>query len=955
MAEPDKQQEDQPETIADSSVPDSDSNVAPSTPGEDDTSSLTEIYLPKNKLEGVNDDSFDPEILADSSKADSLGKLGKYEVVELIGQGGMGVVLKGRDDSLGRYVAIKVLSRQLATSPTARRRFMREGRAVAAISHPNVITIHAVEEQGGLPFLVMEFADGGSLHERIKKESPLPLADVLRLGAQIAIGLAAAHAQGVIHRDIKPGNVMLEHQVDRVKITDFGLARVAMDNSDLTSQGNQPGTPAYMSPEQVQGHEVDDRSDLFSLGCVLYAMIAGQSPFRGAHAFDAARRILEHTPPPLTEINEEVPPFLSDIVSRLLEKDPRNRYQSAVKVGEVLNHYLSKLNQTRTDELHKLKEEPLKFKTPKRSRTRLAVGAVALLAVIMTAVVASPLWFSKRDKEQAANGDSGKGPDSSPSRDAVETNTTTVAKTGSAQFTTISDALAKAIPGTTIRVLDDAAYQESFLIDNSEKWSGVKIISDSKASIFGPPGKEGPVIAVRDTPGVVIKGLRIRPQSKQFGILITGNCEGVTLDSVEIKAEGKHWAQVYVKTKARGSQQQPIAIRNSRFEVHNIGVDIEGELKAGDCIANVQVKDNRFSGSGNHILLVQSVSDVQVSGNTFTGGKGIVCALLQPDASKSIQITNNSFFDNDEWLVLEQASPAVPDVTIRNNLVIGAAGIGIQRFPLDAFASQWNFSHNVWEPGEETDIVQIPLVAEQVGEVSLASRDPQHPDFLRPAEGSSLAGRGFGGELPDYVGAFEPSSVRERVPFEPAFFPLSSGSVDLLSRIDIENGFKVGESWRLADGRLITGTGRGARLQIPCSGLSSYELRIVATRRENQGPLVVGLVVGASQCYLLLDAHRVGEKRLTAFGLGPDDKLIETKEGFHLPMDEPIEIVCHVTPNSLQIDFGGKEAFRWQGNSRDLKLGAGWKVPNPESFFIGTNDDAVFEISRMQLAPFGDE
>lgn len=178
-----------------------------------------------------------------------MGKLGKYEVTELIGQGGMGVILRGFDESLDRQVAIKLLLRRLANSSTARRRFTREARAVAVISHPNVLTIHAVEEQHGQPFLVMEFVNGGSLHDRIRKNAPLPLDDMLQLGFQIASGLAAAHQQGIIHRDIKPANVMLESQVDRVKITDFGLARVAMENSDLTSQGNQLGTPAYMSPE----------------------------------------------------------------------------------------------------------------------------------------------------------------------------------------------------------------------------------------------------------------------------------------------------------------------------------------------------------------------------------------------------------------------------------------------------------------------------------------------------------------------------------------------------------------------------------------------------------------------------------------------------------------------------------------------------------------------------------
>jgi serine/threonine protein kinase len=269
MPDPDKHRKDEDETLEGSSLTNGKNDQPPSTPGDDAPSSLTEVYLPKEGLDAGGEDSFDRTVLTKSPNENSMGRLGKYDVIKSIGQGGMGVVLKGFDESLERHVAIKVLSRQLATSATARRRFTREGRAVAAVNHPNVITIHAVEEQDGLPFLVMELVEGGSLHERIKKDAPLPLEVVLRFGSQIANGLAAAHAQGVIHRDIKPGNVMLEHQVARVKITDFGLARITMDNSDLTSQGNQLGTPAYMSPEQVHGRDVDDRTDLFSLGCVI--------------------------------------------------------------------------------------------------------------------------------------------------------------------------------------------------------------------------------------------------------------------------------------------------------------------------------------------------------------------------------------------------------------------------------------------------------------------------------------------------------------------------------------------------------------------------------------------------------------------------------------------------------------------------------------------------------------
>ena len=210
-----------------------------------------------------------------------LGRIGNCNVLSPLGRGGMGVVFKAFDTTLHRMVAIKVLSPQLASSPEANRRFLREARAAAAINHPNVVVIHAVGEQSGMPFLVMEFVDGRTLHARIRSGTPFDLASLLRIAAQIADGLAAAHRQGVVHRDIKPRNIMLENGIERVKITDFGLALAALDESQITSVNRVVGTPSYMSPEQVQGARVDRRSDLFSLGCVLYTMVTGRSPFQG--------------------------------------------------------------------------------------------------------------------------------------------------------------------------------------------------------------------------------------------------------------------------------------------------------------------------------------------------------------------------------------------------------------------------------------------------------------------------------------------------------------------------------------------------------------------------------------------------------------------------------------------------------------------------------------------------
>lgn len=207
-----------------------------------------------------------------------------------------------------------------------------------------MIGIYGVDETNGLPFLVMEYIVGRSLAQRLEAEGPLPLAEILRIGGQIARGLAAAHSQGVVHRDIKPANILLENGVERVKITDFGLAH-AVDDVRTTQPGTVIGTPEYMSPEQARGERVDHRSDLFSLGCVLYAMCAGRPPFRADSTMAILRRICEDTPKPLTEINADIPDWLADVIDKLIAKDASERFQSAAEVAELLGQYLAHVQQ----------------------------------------------------------------------------------------------------------------------------------------------------------------------------------------------------------------------------------------------------------------------------------------------------------------------------------------------------------------------------------------------------------------------------------------------------------------------------------------------------------------------------------------------------------------------------------------------------------------------------------
>lgn len=273
-----------------------------------------------------------------------LGRLGGYDVLDIIGRGGMGVVLKGFDRELKRFVAIKALAPHLAHSALARKRFAREAQAAAAVVNLHVIAIHQVQPNGQLPFLVMPLLTGESLAQRLKARGTLELNEILRIGMQAAEGLAAAHGQGLIHRDVKPANILLEKGVERAVLTDFGLARAA-DDVSMTRWGIIAGTPEYMSPEQARGEALDGRSDLFSLGCVLYEMATGVSPFRTDSTMATLRRIVDEQPAAMASFVPELPPWFSHIVERLLSKDPARRFASASEVSQLLEQCLSHLQQ----------------------------------------------------------------------------------------------------------------------------------------------------------------------------------------------------------------------------------------------------------------------------------------------------------------------------------------------------------------------------------------------------------------------------------------------------------------------------------------------------------------------------------------------------------------------------------------------------------------------------------
>jgi WD40 repeat protein/serine/threonine protein kinase len=320
--------------------------------------------------------------LTPSQEPDSLGRLDHYEVLEIVGQGSMGMVLKAQDTKLRRIVAIKVLAPWLAASTTARQRFVHEAQSTAAVRDDHVIAIHGVSEDGPVPYLVMEFINGQTVEERVRKAESLDLGEILRIAMQIANGLAAAHAQGLVHHDIKPANILLENGVQRVKITDFGLARAAGEARREAGDG-LAGTPNYMSPEQARGDATDYRTDLFSFGSLIYFLCTGQPPFQAQTTALVLERVRDDRPRPIRELNPNVPKWLCDLVHTLHAKEAGDRRISARQVADLLGGQVAALEQPSLPS--SVNPVPVQRRTLGRPQiaTYLLVGALAAAALVI--------------------------------------------------------------------------------------------------------------------------------------------------------------------------------------------------------------------------------------------------------------------------------------------------------------------------------------------------------------------------------------------------------------------------------------------------------------------------------------------------------------------------------------------------------------------------------------------
>jgi serine/threonine protein kinase len=314
---------------------------------------------------------------------DEIGRLAHYRVLGVLGEGGMGTVFHAEDPRLMRAVALKVMKRELAENAAAHQRFLREARAMAAVHSEHIVTIHEVGEQNGLPYMAMELLRGAPLDAWTSRGPQPTPAQILDIGLQIAKGLDAAHSLGLIHRDIKPANIWIDDKTGRVKILDFGLARPTSTNTRLTETGIVMGSPSYMAPEQADGLALDGRSDLFSLGCVLYELAAGRPPFSGATAMAVLKAVAFHEPAPVSQLNPAISPALEGLIVQLLAKSPSDRPSSARAVVETLQNIAATRKSTERVLVSGTALVPTVFRPKVELRNVLVGGAVVLLAALI--------------------------------------------------------------------------------------------------------------------------------------------------------------------------------------------------------------------------------------------------------------------------------------------------------------------------------------------------------------------------------------------------------------------------------------------------------------------------------------------------------------------------------------------------------------------------------------------
>ncbi len=613
-----------------------------------------------------------PFLTADAP-AGRLGVLGRYELHRVLGRGGMGVVFAATDQALGRRVAIKIPTPTLVASAENRQQFLREARAAASLKHDHVVTIHTVDEVEAIPLLVMEWVDGPSLAQLLQTGPPFAWGEVARIGREVAAALQAAHTHGMVHRDIKPANILLDGPTRRVKVADFGLAKLAADPA-ITGPGMVVGTPEYMAPEQAQG-ECSPASDLFSLGVVLYEAVSGHRPFRGQTPMDTLYQVCHTQPPLLGSLAPTLPAPFTQLIHQLLAKDPRQR--------PCLEHVIQVLSRHSGDNTIAFRK---RITAPNRTATLASRPAHTYVWLGITALIlllaAGIGWFRPRQRS-----DTNDQPISVPADFQV---------LGQAvRFTTIEEAIAAAPDGGEVVVHGDGPYTVPGFQLGSKALT-IRAAAGARP-VFRPPTVPqrfvGPFLS--STSDLTLKGLEVRwlmtprramaPPEIWFYGLIAVRRGQVRLANCRLVAESEH--------SCIGVTEGTLVLDSTHLV-----------SKARPCVAwspsqagRLQVQNCVLESPGFGMLLALSVAHaaatpvaISVEQNSFMTSQGFLFTCDKPPArlrTYQLQARQNAF--DVDGLMTVMLTPSLRRVWQRPG--------GIRS--LATCAIDWQESENVYRAG----------------------------------------------------------------------------------------------------------------------------------------------------------------------------------------------------------------------------------------------------------------
>ena len=533
-------------------------------------------------------------------------RFGPYEIQSRLGAGGMSVVFTAHDHVLDRQVAIKFLSAELENSKSARQRFLREAKSAAAVENDFIVPIYSADEVDGFPFLVMSLIKGQSLQQRIDTSNPLTIEQTVRIGIQITKGLKAFHSRGLVHRDLKPSNILLQKPDNRVRITDFGLAKCTDDNQ-LTKSGTVLGTPNYMSPEQAMGQQVDSRSDIYGLGAILYACVTGRAPFEGPTSLQILNQLRERPPHSILDLKPDTPPWLVQVIEKLMSRAPDNRYQSAGEIIDALSQH------SQTTDL------PSHQKTHSRRLTRIAACAIIL------AIAASYFLWPENSSPVVVS------PPVTPIPDPIQNNVPdgsdhadfqiTIKTTDNTKrvFPTLAQAVGAARNGDIIEIQGDDTHEIGNPIETAGKQLTIRSLPGSKP-VLAIINTELATAVVTDN-DLVLEGLtfRFNDQNKP------GSVRGPRRTAIHCVSGNLH-------------------VSNCRFDAMNSQAD------SLDCITvenakRCEIRNTEFySGPLNTALSVGIIpeTELKIENNLIAAGSAIELAFPVRHAS---EVTNRVFID----------------------------------------------------------------------------------------------------------------------------------------------------------------------------------------------------------------------------------------------------------------------------------------------------------------------